>query len=132
MTELLIQADPKNIAQVEQFIEKLRGEHAFSDDVYGNILVSITEAVNNSIYHGSKEDSTKSIRIHFFKDNDKKAIFSVKDNGSGFDFDTLPDPTSPENIDKPCGRGIFLMRHLSDYIVFSDNGSSVELHFNLQ
>lgn len=132
MTEILIQADPKNIAIVEQFIEKLKDEHAFSDDVYGNILVSITEAVNNSIYHGSKEDATKSIRIHFFKEMNNKVIFLVKDNGIGFDFDSLPDPTSPENIDKPCGRGIFLMRHLSDHIVFSDNGSSVELHFNLQ
>lgn len=131
MTKFQINADPKNIAQVEQFIEQLKTEHTISDDVYGNILISITEAVNNAIYHGAKGDKSKLITIEFINENAKKLIFFIKDNGSGFDYNALPDPTAPENLDKPCGRGIFLMRHLADLIVFSDNGATVELHFKL-
>ena len=53
----------------------------------------------------------------------------IKDEGIGFDFRNLPDPTSPENLDKPSGRGVFLMNHLSDEVNFANNGSLVELSF---
>ena len=56
---------------------------------------------------------------------------AIKDEGEGFDFNNLPDPTAPENLEKPTGRGVFLMKNLSDLVVFSDNGSVVEIHFKL-
>jgi serine/threonine-protein kinase RsbW len=55
--------------------------------------------------------------------------FTVKDEGQGFNYDNLPDPTAPENIEKPGGRGIFLMKHLSDEVSFRNNGTEVELSF---
>jgi serine/threonine-protein kinase RsbW len=55
--------------------------------------------------------------------------FVIKDEGPGFNYSTLPDPTSPENLEKPGGRGIFLMKHLSDEVEFKDNGRIVELSF---
>ncbi len=56
-------------------------------------------------------------------------LLAQKSEGVGFDFYNLPDPTAPENIEKPTGRGIFLMKHLSDQLIFSDNGRTIEMHF---
>jgi serine/threonine-protein kinase RsbW len=61
-----------------------------------------------------------------------KIIFVVSDQGPGFDFEHLPDPTDPENIEKPHGRGVFLMRALADSVEFSDHGATVAMAFSLQ
>jgi serine/threonine-protein kinase RsbW len=55
--------------------------------------------------------------------------FVVEDEGKGFDYEHLPDPTSPENIEKVGGRGIFLMKHLSDEVQFTERGKVVHLNF---
>ena len=60
---------------------------------------------------------------------DKNLVFAIEDEGSGFEFNNLPDPTAPENIEKPDGRGIFLMRNLSDEVEFESNGSKVCITF---
>ena len=62
---------------------------------------------------------------------DRYLNFSVTDQGEGFDFNDLPDPTAPENILKIGGRGVFLMRQLADIVVFSNEGSTVEVQFKL-
>jgi serine/threonine-protein kinase RsbW len=100
------------------------------DDSYGNMLVAITEAVNNAIYHGNKGNPDKQVKISYLLDNDKIAFY-IADEGSGFDYFNIPDPTAPENIDKPNGRGIFLMKQLADQLIFSDNGKTVELYFKI-
>ena len=63
--------------------------------------------------------------------NNNNLTFKVSDQGSGFDFSDLPDPTLPENIEKPQGRGIFLMRQLSENVVFEEPGNKVELSFKV-
>jgi len=53
----------------------------------------------------------------------------VQDEGNGFNFQDLPDPTDPANIEKPNGRGVFLMRNLADEVTFSSDGRRVQLRF---
>jgi anti-sigma regulatory factor (Ser/Thr protein kinase) len=127
---LTLTSDPKNIARVETFVEGLVAKYQISPDVYGNILISLTEAVTNAIIHGNHKDISKRVCVKLKKQKDLIA-FMVSDEGGGFDFDCLPDPTSPENLLKLGGRGVFLMRQLSDDIVFSENGSTVEIRFNI-
>lgn len=127
---LTLPSIPESITKVESFIDEIKGHIDFSNDIYGNMLITLTEAVNNAIYHGNKGDTSKNIYIAAeYLDNN--LIFFVRDEGSGFDYNDLPDPTSKENLDKPDGRGIFLMKQLSDLIVFSENGSRVELQFRV-
>ena len=57
--------------------------------------------------------------------------FEVEDEGAGFDYDNLLDPTAPENIENPGGRGIFLIRHLADEVEFTKDGRHVQLTFML-
>jgi len=118
-----------NISKVEPFIERVREDLNISDDIYGNMLVAITEAVNNAILHGNSENPDKMVEISAKKTGNNQICFTIKDEGSGFDYNNLPDPTSPENLEKPTGRGVFLMTHLSDMVVFADNGSTVEVFF---
>jgi serine/threonine-protein kinase RsbW len=94
------------------------------------VLIATIEAVNNSIVHGNKFDSTKSVEVSV-QISDSSIHIYVKDEGPGFKFEDVPDPTKPENIENISGRGVFLMRNLADKINFNNNGSHVELIFNL-
>ena len=63
--------------------------------------------------------------------NEGEIQFKILDEGLGFDYKNLPDPTAPENIERENGRGIFLMEALSDKIEFNEKGNEVSLYFNL-
>ena len=116
---------------VEGLIDEISAEMHLDEDYYGNILIAVTEAVNNAINHGNKQDPNKTLSFVFTENDDHSISFRITDQGSGFDFENIPDPTSPENIEKVNGRGVFLMKQLSDGVTFDDNGRVVELSFKL-
>ncbi|HSZ72791.1 MAG TPA: ATP-binding protein [Cytophagaceae bacterium] len=118
----------ENIRIVESFIDNVKEKFNVDDDLYGNIMVAITESVNNAIKHGNKCDKTKSVILSATCDENALTI-RVEDQGDGFDYDNLPDPTAPENLDKVGGRGVFLMKHLSDEVRFEDKGRVSEMVF---
>jgi len=120
-----------NIRIIESFIDNAKEKFQLNDDIYGNIMISVTESVNNAIKHGNKNINSKNVSISLML-NESLLKFRIEDEGEGFDYHNLPDPTSPENIEKPGGRGIFLMKHLADEVVFSENGSVVELIFYIE
>ena len=118
----------ENIRMIESFIDNAKERFHLDEDLYGNIIIAVTEEVNNAIKHGNANNSSKNVLLSLTL-NDNLLKFVVKDEGPGFDHDNLPDPTAPENLEKPGGRGIFLMKHLSDEVEFSENGKTVELSF---
>jgi serine/threonine-protein kinase RsbW len=118
----------ENIRMIESFIDNAKERFELDDDIYGNIMIAVTEAVNNAIKHGNSNDKSKNVQLSLSL-NESLIKFVVKDEGNGFDFQHLPDPTAPENIEKIGGRGIFLMKHLSDQVEFKDHGRIVELSF---
>jgi serine/threonine-protein kinase RsbW len=126
---LEIKSEFASISYVELFIDKLCLELTISDDLYGNVLIAVSEAVNNAIQHGNSFSDTLKVSLKV-ADNSSSFCFSIEDQGKGFDFTSLPDPTSPENVLKEHGRGIFLMNNLADEVVFLNNGSVVNLYFN--
>jgi len=128
MHKLEINSDISNIAEVEKLIDTVCEDLKLSEDNYGNVLIAVTEAVNNAIIHGNKNNPTKKVKIIVDKIT-KEVVFSVFDEGGGFDFTNLPDPTAPENLEKPDGRGIFLMKNLADKVEFFENGSKVCITF---
>lgn len=128
---LRLPSNPRNVCQVESFVQKIVEKYRISPDVYGNILISLTEAVNNAIIHGNHRDESKTVKIQLSKDKGHLAI-RVSDEGRGFDLNSIPDPTAPENLTKCGGRGVFLMHQLCDRINYHDNGRTVEMRFRLQ
>lgn len=120
----------ENIRIIESFIDNAKEQYNFTDDIYGNIMIAVTESVNNAIVHGNQSDKSKNVHLSLsLEDNQVK--FVIEDEGPGFDYDNLPDPTAPENLEKPGGRGIFLMKNLCDEVSFADNGKKVQLSFYL-
>ena len=118
----------ENIRMIESFIDNARDRFHLDEDIYGNIMVAVTEAVNNAIRHGNSMDKSKNV-ILTLSLHENLIKFCVSDEGTGFNYEKLPDPTSPENLQKVGGRGIFLMRHLSDEVKFREGGRVVELSF---
>ncbi len=117
-----------NIRIIESFIDNAREKYKFNDDIYGNIMIAVTESVNNAIQHGNDNDKSKNVILSLIM-IENTIRFEIQDEGRGFDYKHLPDPTSPERLEEPGGRGIFLMRHLADEVHFKHNGSLVELSF---
>ena len=117
-----------NVRMIESFIDNAKDRFHLNDDIYGNIMVAVTESVNNAIRHGNQGDTKKNVHLSLQLREDA-IVFWVKDEGNGFDYSDLPDPTAPENIDRPGGRGIFLMKHLSDEVNYHNEGCTVELVF---
>ena len=128
MQELSFQSKPENIAIVERLIDEMCEQHSVIEEHYGDILIAMTEGVNNAIVHGNKLDINKSVSVEYEK-RGKDLFFRISDEGAGFDYENLPDPTAPENLERPNGRGVFLMRNLADECLFEDNGRVIELVF---
>ena len=126
---LSIPSQIESIPIVETLIDDVCRKIGVHEDVYGNVLIAVTEAVNNAILHGNKESSTLLVDVGVY---DEKAsfMFEVKDKGDGFDHVNLPDPTAPENIEKENGRGIYLMRHLADEVLYNEKGNEVAIVFS--
>jgi serine/threonine-protein kinase RsbW len=127
---LNISSKIENLTIVEKAVDEISAECNLNSELYGNVLIATIEAANNAILHGNQLDENKKVDIVFNIEN-KYLTITIKDQGKGFDFKGVPDPTAPENIEKINGRGIFLMERLADQISFYENGSKVELVFNI-
>jgi len=128
--ELVISSKVDNLRMVERLIDEISTECNLSTEKYGNVMIATLEATNNAILHGNKLDEDKNVDIKCSWSR-KELKMTIKDQGKGFDYKNIPDPTAPENVEKINGRGIFLMVKLSDKIVFNNEGRVVNLTFNL-
>jgi serine/threonine-protein kinase RsbW len=128
MESITINSDVENLKIVETVVDTLSKKLGIPDEVYGKILISTVEAVNNAILHGNKGDSRKVVKVDFTADGNFFNV-TVTDEGEGFEYGNLPDPTDPKNIENLHGRGVFLMRNLSDEIEFNDSGNEVKMQF---
>lgn len=122
---------PESVSVLENFVDDLVSKYHFDEEVYGNIITSLNEAVTNAIYHGNKQNPNKKIILSAEIINNKKLVCIISDEGTGFNFNVLPDPTAPENLENLTGRGVFIMKNLADQCIFNTLGNEVELHFKL-
>lgn len=126
---LQLPSNSQSVAVLENFVDELVENLHIGNDVYANLMTCLNEAITNAIYHGNKQDPEKTIFINLEVINNKRLVFTVADEGDGFDFSHIPDPTDPENIEKLTGRGVYIMKKLADQCIFNAKGNEVELHF---
>lgn len=129
---LVIPSDPAEARRVQDEIEKaLQGTQAPPKDVFG-IRLAIEEALVNAIKHGNQMDRGKSVRVSYRVHTDRFEI-EIADEGPGFDPSDVPDSTAIENLERPCGRGLMLMRHYMNEVNYNNRGNSVSMtkHFRL-
>ena len=120
-----------SITTLENFIDTLREKYNFSDEVYANVLTCLSEATVNAIIHGNKENPNKKVYVNLEVIEEKRLIFTISDEGNGFNFNNLPDPTAPENLENLTGRGVFIIKRLADQCIFNSRGNELELHFKI-
>lgn len=120
-----------SITTLENFIDNLSVKYKFDDEIYANVLTCVSEAVVNAITHGNRENPDKKVYINLEVVEDKRLIFTISDEGEGFDFNNIPDPTAPENIENLTGRGVFIIKRLADQCIFNSKGNELELHFRI-
>lgn len=115
---------------MEGFLQRVVTRLEIDPNLYPNILISLTEAVNNAMQHGNRYDTSKIIVV-CCKEKPHELLLTISDEGTGFDPQTIPDPTAENRIEREGGRGVFLMKQLTDEIQFSDQGRTVELKWKI-
>ncbi|MFP3937405.1 MAG: ATP-binding protein [Phycisphaerae bacterium] len=98
----------------------------YSDSAVFAIKLALEEGLNNAIKHGNAYDPDKMVELEFDV-TPQQASITITDQGQGFDPDSIPDPTVDENLERPCGRGIMLMRAYMDKVEYSGRGNRVRL-----
>ena len=123
--ELTIASDLAEARRVQAEIEQaLHGR--FSDHDIFAIRLAVEEALVNAIKHGNQMDRAKSVHISYRFLPDRFEI-RITDEGDGFDPKDVPDPTAVENLERPCGRGLLLMRHYMTEVAYHDRGRAVRM-----
>lgn len=126
LTEVAIPSDPVQARRVQDDIEQLlRAQHVTDRDLFG-IKLALEEALVNAIKHGNQMDRAKTVRIAYRVAPDRFDIH-IADEGPGFDPADVPDPTAFENLERPCGRGLWLMRAYMTEVHFLGRGNAVRM-----
>jgi serine/threonine-protein kinase RsbW len=124
--EITIASDPAEARRVQEEIERALHGVRFSDHEIFAIRLALEEALVNAIKHGNQLDRTKSVRVAYHVTPDRFEV-QITDEGPGFDPVDVPDPTAPENLERPCGRGLLLMRHYMTEVAYHDRGRAVRM-----
>ncbi len=128
--ELNINSDTVNLAEVDAFIENIFNFYGLSTDYFSKALLSVKEAVTNAIIHGNKLDKSKNVTIKVFSCK-KFLYFKIFDEGEGFDYMNLKNPTCKEHILDEGGRGLYIIKNLCDEVIFKEHGKIIELKISL-
>jgi serine/threonine-protein kinase RsbW len=119
----------RTLADVGPFIEPFVADLAaagFSEKEVFGIRLSVEEAIINGIKHGNAGDQSKQVRIEY-NVSPQQVVVSIEDEGTGFNPDSVPDPLAAENLERPCGRGVFLMRCYMTWVQFNERGNAVKM-----
>lgn len=126
MEEVTIPSDPNELPRIDRIAERIARQMKYSAEERDDIAICVSEAVNNAILHGNKSDPEKTVIIRFIAE-DRGLRVEILDQGCGFEPEKLPDPTSPENLLKAKGRGIFLIRHLMDEVILERGETGMKI-----
>lgn len=115
--------------KVPDFVSKIQEKSQLEEDTTGNLMLLLSEAVTNAIVHGNKLDEQKTVEVEV-QINSNQIVSTVKDHGDGFDPDAANNPLKEENLLKDSGRGIFLIKKISDSMDYLDNGTKIRFSIN--
>jgi serine/threonine-protein kinase RsbW len=123
---IVIDSDTAQGQRIQSDIVAAAQSCEYSEPELFAIRLAVEEALVNAIKHGNGSDPSKKVHIEYEISFDEVRI-RIEDEGPGFDPATVPDPTDPEFLERPCGRGLMLMRHYMSFVQFSQRGNAVEM-----
>lgn len=129
--KLVLDSSFEEMERVQPFVKELQEWAEFSDDDFNRIMLAVSEAVNNAIIHGNKENPDKKTYVDASLKGRTLKI-SIQDEGEGFNPQDISDPLKEENLLNEGGRGIYLIKQYSDKVQFSKGGTNVTITFHLE
>jgi serine/threonine-protein kinase RsbW len=127
VVEVTLESDLKNVEVAEEITRRVAGTAGFDEDEQHRIEMAVHESMINAIWHGNKNDPSKNVWLQFKIHRDRLEIH-IRDQGTGFDPKSIPDPLESENLLNVSGRGIFLIRAFMDeFRVENVNGAGTEV-----
>lgn len=124
--EKKLKTDFEELYHLDEIVDALGAEAGLDDERKAGLMLCASEAVTNGMLHGNKMDENKSVFLHATA-SPGEVRFSVRDEGSGFDPGSVPDPLEEDNLLKPSGRGVFLMKTYCDEVIYDLGGTRVTL-----
>ena len=124
--DIQIDSDFHQAKEVEDQIIAAAEECGYDDDTIFALRLSVEEALSNAIRHGNLYDINKKVDIRYSVSPERIDLY-VRDEGQGFDPGVVPDPTAPENLESPSGRGIMLMHAYMNQVEFNERGNQIHL-----
>lgn len=122
---LIIKSDLREIKKTENFLFDFFRRNNLPEDNFNRVFLCLSEAVMNSIYHGNQKDERKKISIQA-DCNDEMINIKISDEGDGFDYNNLENPTEQKNLKKESGRGIHIIKSLSKELEFKEKGKCIQ------
>jgi len=125
--DVSIPSDPAEARRIQDDIERLLQSHHVSERDVFSIKLALEEALVNAIKHGNQMDRSKKVHIIYSVSTE---VFQIRiaDEGKGFDPEDVPDPMAPENLERPCGRGLLLMRHYMTEVTYHPPGNRLSMN----
>ncbi|MEI7905715.1 MAG: ATP-binding protein [Bacteroidota bacterium] len=128
--KLSIPSSRKNINLVEEFFRTMNDKFQLPEEKLHALLVSVTEAVNNGVIHGNKNNESKYVTLSCSMKG-KTLTVKVKDEGDGFAPDAVANPLKEENLLNTGGRGVFLMKAFMQSVKYNKKGNEVTMVMKL-
>ena len=123
---LVLTSDPQQLRRVEEAVLPQLEAYNYGERVLFGVRLALEEALVNAIKHGNNMDKTKKVIVTYAID-DKECRISIEDEGSGFDPKDIPDPTAEENLERPHGRGVMLIRAYMDEVSYNEKGNRITM-----
>ncbi len=128
---LIIKSSEKELIKVENFLYRYFSKLKLPLINFNKVLLCISEAIINAIHHGNQNDVSKIVSIKLLHDDD--SIYAeIRDEGKGFDFACITDPTKMEYIKRESGRGLHIIRSLCDNLEFREQGACVRIKIRVR
>lgn len=120
--EVVIPSDPSEARRIQDDIERALVNHHYDEREIFSIKLALEEALVNAIKHGNQMDRNKKVQIQY-RVRPERFDIRISDEGKGFNPEDVPDPMAVENLERPCGRGLLLMRHYMTEVNFHPPGN---------
>ncbi len=132
-SSLILQSKRSEINKLENLLFTLNEFYNIDQERFINFHIAVSEALINAIIHGNKESSEKRVFVDIYE-NDNSLEVIIKDEGTGFNINKIPDPTEADNLHKEHGRGVYIMKLLTDgyECLFDDTGTIVKLVISIK
>jgi len=126
--KLVLASKPETVEEIEKLAAEAANIAGFNQEEQDSLAIAVTELANNAVIHGNKRDPNKKVYVAVDV-VDTEVRLTIRDEGKGFNPETLSNPLDPENLLRESGRGVFIVRSLMDEISydFSKGGTQVTL-----